>query len=345
MDFGSIIRNSAQRFGDNIAIWDDGRSQTYTTLYERASRLANGLIDLGGVEIGDRVALLGYNSLLTGEQTAALALGRFARAGLYAHETADVNGYLLDLVDAKVLIVEAGLYPVIAERLKTVASLQHVLVYAGGDAPEGTLAYEEVLAAASAADPMRIGQPDDIHVIRFSAGTTGRPKGIVHTNQRWRANDDEYRWVTPQLDENDGYLAAGQLTHAAALWVWPIFTVGAKIIIMRQFEAGRALQLIEEQRATVTLGVPTMITALLNHPDIDQRDLSSLRCFNYAGPDRRAHPVARGAAVRSRALPAVRPERSHHHQHAAPARARPPTALPSSGNCCAPAGGRPRTSR
>lgn len=160
MDFGSIIRNSAQRFGDNIAIWDDGRSQTYTTLYERASRLANGLIDLGGVEIGDRVALLGYNSLLTGEQTAALALGRFARAGLYAHETADVNGYLLDLVDAKVLIVEAGLYPVIAERLKTVASLQHVLVYAGGDAPEGgTLAYEEVLAAASAADPMRIGSP------------------------------------------------------------------------------------------------------------------------------------------------------------------------------------------
>lgn len=292
MDFGTIIRNSAQRYSKNVAVWDDGREQTYEELYDRSSRLANGLSGLG-VKPGERVAMLSYNCLETMEQASGIAMGGFVRSGLYAHETGEVNGYLLELIDAKVLIVSAELYPMIAPKIPDLKKLQHVLVF-DGPIPEGTRGYEQLLQASSPEDPRFISKPDDLHVIRFSAGTTGRPKGIVHTVKAWLDNNDEYRWVTPQLDERDAYLAAGQLTHAASLWLWPLLQVGGRIIVMKNFEAGRALRLIEEQRATISLVVPTMIQAMLAHPDIDSRDLSSMRCLNYA-----ASPIAERTMTRA----------------------------------------------
>jgi acyl-CoA synthetase (AMP-forming)/AMP-acid ligase II len=119
-------------------------------------------------------------------------------------------------------------------------------------------------------------------VIRFSAGTTGRPKGIYHTVQAWLGLCNEYRWVTPQIDERDSYLAAGPLTHAAVIFLWPMLMVGARIVVMDAFDPQRALQLIEEQRITFTLVVPTMIQAMVADPAATARDLSSLRCLNYA---------------------------------------------------------------
>lgn len=292
MDFNTLLSKSASHYKDRVAVWCDGEQQTYQQLFERACRLANVLIGFG-LNKGDRVALLGSNSFQTVEQIAGVSLGGFVRAGLYGHETGEVNAYLTDLVDAKVLIVHSSVYATIAPQLDSLEKLEHVLVY-GGPSPEGVEGYEDALAAADPSDPKVALEPDDIHVIRFSAGTTGRPKGIVHSVQRWRDNDDELRWVTPQLDERDGYLAAGQLTHAAALWVWPILQVGGKIVVMPSFDAGQALELIEEQRPTVTLVVPTMISALLAHPDIDTRDLSSLRCVNYA-----ASPIAERTMARA----------------------------------------------
>ncbi|MDH6282650.1 acyl-CoA synthetase (AMP-forming)/AMP-acid ligase II [Prescottella agglutinans] len=285
MDFSTLLSKSASQFSGRIAVWCDGREQTYAELYDRASRLANALTDRG-LNKGDRVALLSANAFETTEQIAALALGGFVRAGLYAHETGEVNAYLTELVDARVLIVHESLYANIAPQIPGLEKLEHVLVF-GGEVPEGADSYEGALANASATPPTTVTRPDDIHVIRFSAGTTGRPKGIVHTMQRWLDNNDEYRWVTPQIDERDAYLAAGQLTHAAVLWLWPILQVGGRIVVMPAFEPGRALELIEQQRVTVTLVVPTMISALLAHPDVDTRDLSSLRCLNYA-----ASPIA-----------------------------------------------------
>src|SRR5688572_412627 len=107
MDFGMIIENSAVRFGDRVAIWCDGRTQTHAELFNRASRLANTLSDLGLVK-GDRVGMLSLNSFETAEQIAGIALGGFVRSGVYAHETGEVNGYLLELVDARALIVSAA---------------------------------------------------------------------------------------------------------------------------------------------------------------------------------------------------------------------------------------------
>ena len=269
MDFPTLLRRSARAYRYTVAVWCDGREQTYGQLFERACRLANGLA-ARGVQAGDRVAVLGPNGPETVEQVAGIALGGFVRSALYAHQTAEVNSYLLELVDARALIVHASL----AEGLEA----EHVIVY--GDSTDSE--YERLLAGAPATDPGRTQSPADFHVIRFSAGTTGRPKGIAHTAANWLRGGDEFRWVTPRIDERSGYLAAGPLTHAAVVFLWPILQVGGRVIVMEAFEPGLALELIETQSPTLTLMVPTMIQALVAHPDAAERDLSSLEALTYA---------------------------------------------------------------
>jgi acyl-CoA synthetase (AMP-forming)/AMP-acid ligase II len=294
MDFGTILREAAARHANSIAVTCEDRSQRYDELYARACRLANGLGSLG-VGKGDRVALLGPNGFHTPEQIAGVALGGFVRAGLYAHETGAVNAYLLDLVEAAALIVHADALPQLRPALDDVGWKGHVIVYGGDDSD--AIAYEQLLEAQPQEDPMVVQAPDDVHVVRFSAGTTGRPKGIVHTVAGWLAIGDQYRWVTPMLDERDVYLAAGQLTHAAVVFFWPFLQVGGRIVVMPAFDAGRFLELVEEHRASFTLVVPTMIQAIVDHPSAGARDLSSLRCVNYA-----ASPIAFATLTRAVAL-------------------------------------------
>jgi acyl-CoA synthetase (AMP-forming)/AMP-acid ligase II len=269
MDFPTLLRRSVRSYRDNVAVWCDGCEQTYGELFERACRLANLLARLG-LNAGDRVAVLGPNGPETVEQVAGIALGGFVRSALYAHQTPEVNSYLLELVEARALIVHASL----VDGLQA----EHVITY--GDGPDS--AYKRLLAEAPAVDPGTSQAPDDFHVIRFSAGTTGRPKGVAHTVSAWLSGGDEFRWVTPQIDERSGYLAAGPLTHAAVVFLWPMLQVGGRIVVMEAFEAGRALELIESQRPTLTLMVPTMIQALVGHPDAGSRDLSSLNALTYA---------------------------------------------------------------
>jgi acyl-CoA synthetase (AMP-forming)/AMP-acid ligase II len=295
MDFGAILRRSAAHYRSNVAVTHQGRTTSYAQLFERASRVANAIADRG-LEPGDRVALLGANAAETVEQIAGIALGGYTRAALYAHNAADVNAYLTDLVDAKLLIVEAPLAESMLALRADMPQIEHVLVY-GGPAPASADAYEDALAAASPEDPRVVRGPDDLHVIRFSAGTTGKPKGIVHTNEGWSRAMDEYRWCTPQIDERDAYLAAAPLTHAAVLFLWQFLKVGSRIVVEPAFEPARFLDIIESERPTYTLMVPTMIQALVNHPDAAQRDLSSLRCVNYA-----ASPISETTMVKAQQL-------------------------------------------
>lgn len=280
IDFGDMIRRAAGTFGDRTAVTCGAFEQTFTELRDRSFRLANAL-SAHGLAFGDRVALLGPNGPWTVEQTVGVAMGGFVRSGLYAHQTGEVNGYLLERIDARALIVHADLVASIRPYAADVEGLDLIVVY-GGDPGPGELAYDAFVASGAPDDPQVRTGDDDLHVIRFSAGTTGRPKGIVHTVDAWRRMGDEFAWVTPTIDDRDAYLAVGPLTHAAVVVLWPMLRVGGRIVVVEKFDPGDVLDLIERERPTFTMIVPTMMQALAAHPGARERDLSSLRCVSYA---------------------------------------------------------------
>lgn len=281
MDLGTIIRRSASLYGGHVAIAIDGREQTYAEMFNRACRLANVLRSLG-VQPGDPVAVLGRNSYEALEQIAAFALGNYPRTTLYTYHSADVNEYLIRHVGVKALLVDAEHYRLLQPRLEHLLDPQRVLVFGEG-VPEGAQSYERLLSEASADDVVVPCSDDDVHIIRFSSGTTGKPKGIYHTIGRWMQFNNEYRWVTPMMDETSAYLVLGHLAHFGTALLWGALTVGARVVLMSSFDPAAALRLIEEHRVTHAVAVPTMLKAMVNEPESRTRDLSSLKALLYAG--------------------------------------------------------------
>jgi acyl-CoA synthetase (AMP-forming)/AMP-acid ligase II len=294
MDICDLIREGARVRPDRPAVICDGETLTYAMLHERSCRLANALANLG-IEPGERVATLGDNCPQTLEQMSGIALGAFVRSSLYTHNSADTNLYLLDLIEASALLVQGKHYDAIAPRLSEIASLRHVLVF-DGDAPDGH-DYELALQQASSELPATTMKPDDPYIIRFSAGTTGKPKGILHTLAGWVAIATETALAMPPQHESDRYLAAGPIAHAAALPVSPTLAAGGTIVVMRAFDPQRFIELVEQERCTTTMLVPTMIQMIASHPDADRSDLSSLRWMLYGAAPISEQTLARALAV------------------------------------------------
>ncbi|CNG63751.1 acyl-CoA synthetase (AMP-forming)/AMP-acid ligase II [Mycobacterium tuberculosis] len=291
--FRGILRQSAKCYGSRIAATFEGQNLTYTELYERSCRLANGLLSLG-LRKGDKVATLEDNHLDGLVEICALALVGLVRCPMSAMSSADAHVHTMNLVGAKALVVQQKYHDGLAEVLHSVETLQHVIVH-GGAGPH-THSYEELLGFPAEDPDIPVSLEDD-HIIRFSAGTTGRPKGILHTVRAWRDMGSEMRLIMPGLDTDDAYLCAGPMGHAAGLLVWPLIADGARQVIMPAFDPGRFLALTESERCTFTVLVPTMIQMIANHPDARKRDLSTLKAVFYG-----AAPVTERTLQEARAV-------------------------------------------
>ena len=281
MDPALVIRRSARMYAGNVVVWFEGREQTYAQMFDRACRLAN-VLRSNGAQPGHPVAMLGDNAAETVEQAAACALGAHPRATLYTYHSAAVNRYLLELTGAGILLVQAKYVEALAPLLEGLPHLNAVVVY-GGPAPAGMLDYESVLAAASNEDVPLAVADDHPHIIRFSSGTTGKPKGIYHSIADWRKYNAEWRWSTPMVSERSRYLVPASLAHLGVAFLWSMLTVGARIVPMPAFDAARTLDLLESLAITHAVAAPVMIREMLKDPSARRRDLSALECLMYAG--------------------------------------------------------------
>lgn len=281
MDLATLIRRGAERFPGNPLLLCDQQTQTYADCYQRACRLAQALAGLG-LEPGDRVATLADNSPEALELIFGIALGGYVRASLYTHNTPAINAELLTAIGASALIVQHEHHATIAPHLARVPGLSHVLVC---DGPAGgtALDYADVLGAAAAQDPHLDIASDRPQTIRFSAGTTGRPKAVFHDVAGWTAVGTETARALPTFTPEDRYLAAGPLSHASLMPVPAFVSTGGSIVLMRSFDAGAYLANVADLRCTFSFGVPTMIHAAATHPAVATTDLSTLRCIAYGG--------------------------------------------------------------
>jgi fatty-acyl-CoA synthase len=207
------------------------------------------------------------------------------RTALHPLGSLDDHAYILNDASITTLIIDP--VPAFVERavglLGKVPDLKQVLTI--GPVPD-QLAHvgKDLTAVASACAPGPLVAedlgPDHVVSITYTGGTTGKPKGVVGLSGSFSTMTQvqlaEWEWP-----ENPRFLMCTPLSHAGAAFFVPVVIKGGTLLVLPRFDPAEVLRTIEEQRITATMLVPTMLYALLDHPDSHTRDLSSLETVYY----------------------------------------------------------------
>lgn len=261
------------------AVYDapNDRRLTWREFDELVRRLANGLVALGLVP-GDRVAVLSRNC--AEYQALYYAAGR---AGLILQPL----NWRLAVPELAAIVRDAEPKAVVSasEWAEQVAGLQrevdvpHWLQF--GDDSDGSL--DRLLGAASAEEPEyahRVAD-DDPFFILYTGGTTGQSKGALHSH-RSAAAAMLNQTVAERIVPSDVYLMTGQMYHIPVVLAMNYQKHGCPLVLMN-FEAKAALEIIEAERVSAFLGITTMLNWMLAVDGFDRYDLSSLRNIQYGG--------------------------------------------------------------
>jgi fatty-acyl-CoA synthase len=259
-----------------------GERYTYAELNARANCLANWMRQLG-VEKGDRVSILAHNCAAYVDLFYGLAKIGAILAPLNWRLVAPELVYIVNDCQPKVLVCGPEFTGLLAE-MRPEIKVAHFIGVEGARF-EGASDYEEGLAAASDAEPVRPPlDADDTYAILYTSGTTGRPKGamIPHRQVLYNCLNTIASWG---LTENDVSPVFTPLFHAGGLFAFltPLFYVGGRILLFRAFDLDAIFQAILDEKCTVVLGVPTIFRMFMNHPGFPEADFRHVRFFISGG--------------------------------------------------------------
>ncbi len=280
INIGAFLGTRAFLNPGKEALYDvaSDRRLTFSQLNTRANQASAALSALGLAK-GDRVALLTYN----GSEFVECFFGP-AKTGLVIMPlnwrlTAEELAFILKDGGARALVFDADFAPVI-EQLKGMgdqgSDVEH-WIGLGDHGLDFATNYEDLIAAHSGDEPAIRATDDDNLFIMYTSGTTGNPKGVVHTHST-------VMWAlltlanTADIHFADRYLVLLPLFHVGALTpaLGAVYK-GNTLVILRNFDPARTWALIEEERVTTTLAVPAMLGFMLQVPDFQRHDWSSLR--------------------------------------------------------------------
>jgi len=274
---GHFVRRGAREFSDRVAIKFREQAFTFFETNERANRLANGLMNLG-IKKGDRVAILLNNCNQWVETDFAIMKSGFVRVGLNARLSMKEHEYVLNDCEASTLVVGDNFLEGIHSIQPELKFLKRIVSVGGPGVKE--LNFEELISQSPAFEPQVEMEETDLFRIAYTSGTTGKPKGVMLTHKASKHTMLNMMLERP-IGQNDVMLHVGPLSHASGSYVLPHWVRGAKSVIMDHFDIETFLGMIQKERVTNLMMVPTMIIRLLNYPDLKKYDLSSLRSIGY----------------------------------------------------------------
>ncbi|MEU1728403.1 class I adenylate-forming enzyme family protein [Nonomuraea sp. NPDC005692] len=289
--FRALLETS--RFhGEQVFLAYEDEHITFEEHFRRAATLAGRLVEEYGVTKGDRVAIAmrNYPEWVV-SFSAALAAGAIA-VPLNAWWTEAELAYGVRDSGAKVLIADG-------ERAVRLASTGVPMIVTRGEVPEGARSFGDVLGEVTADVKLPDVElsPEDPATIFYTSGTTGRPKGALgsHRNLGQSPMTVAYGLVRSVTMAGKDAGAAASVRRVTLLTV-PLFHVtgcfsgmttsmftGGGVVLMYKWDPEQALRLIERERVTTMIGVPTNAWQLMSHPDFGKYDLSSLTTLGYGG--------------------------------------------------------------
>jgi len=288
--YSYYLRRAAERWPDKTALREADGSLTYRELDERAGRLAAALLSVG-VEPGERVAIVQENCTRYVEAVCAVARAGAVFVPMLGSLTEREHAYMMSDCGAKVAI---GLSEAGRERLGRLASggLQFALLAPGADPND----YETLLAAHEPVDPKIDCPPDALGQVLYTSGTTGKPKGVMHSYSSTAAGIAA--WVSGVgIAHGDRLLGHFPMSHFGGRVMDSSICVGATLCILSRPDPWLILEAISRERITVLLMVPTLMQMIVDLPEVESFDLSSLRLVLYAAAPASPTLVRRSLAV------------------------------------------------
>ena len=274
MQVGDLVRRAASSWGDAVALEAGERTLSFTQFDEATDRLGNALL-AAGLQPGDRVGVLLPNSIEGLLGFYALAKSGLVRVQLNARDTPEDHAFKLADAGARGLIADGR---------------RNESVEFGWDL--------EDLARMSAEGP---SGPCDVprdaeapYRLAYTGGTTGRPKGVVLTMRSEHAEVTNYLLdLVPDIRPGDVMLHVAPVTHASGSFFLPHLIRGARNVLLPRFDAGTCLEALE-RGVTATFLVPTMISRLLEEPNVADAGTGALRRMCYG-----AAPIAPAVVERA----------------------------------------------
>jgi fatty-acyl-CoA synthase len=278
-------KRHAERTPDKLALVDahSGRQLTYAQFNERANRFASFLQDTLGIQPGDRVSILAQNSSDYYEVLFACGkMGAILNTLNWRLAVPELQ-FILNDCSPRVLVYEPLFAEAVGELRAQIDCDYYVVI--GEGAPGGEWTYEGAVATGS---PEGVEMPSlqytDTWAILYTSGTTGQPKGAQVTYGNFFYNAVGMGRAI-DLTSEDVNLNVLPTFHAGGLGLYagPILHAGGTLVVMRAFEPGEFLRLVEEWKVTVLLLVPSIYLILAQYPDFDEYDLSSIRHWGSGG--------------------------------------------------------------
>ena len=295
----SIAETSAKYYPEKTAIDYYGKEITYAELQRDIISLATALKQMG-VEKGDRVAVYLQNS-----PHFCISFFGIMRANavvvplnpmLLEHELS----FLLQDSGSKVVIAAEDLLPRV-EAVKEQCSIEIIVasykdylpqkftlpvpdfVQADYSLPNDALTWKSIMTPKADPPPVEV-KPDDLCMLPYTAGSTGIPKGCMHTNQTVLSNVlSAYHWTTyTSSSVTLGVLPFFHVTGLVHCFLTPVLA-GAKNVVLSRWDRETAISAIEKHRCTHWINISTMVTDLLSIQNIEKRELSSLACIGGGG--------------------------------------------------------------
>ncbi len=287
LNLSTILVESASQRPSHTAVIHDDLRLTYEQLLAQVKKCANVLKGLG-MNPGDKVAMVLPNSALFPIVYYGILLGGGVVVPLNPLLKEQEIAYHLDDSDAVAVITLESLLAEVSKGFSRVETCSHIIAYPdqGGDNIKGDVqSFEALMASASPDSDVAQTMPEDPAVIIYTSGTTGKPKGAVLTHFSLFYNCQVTGEELMRLQPDDVLIAALPLFHSfgQTCAMNASFSMADTLTMLPRFEVEAALKVIERDKVTIFQGVPTMFFYILNFPELDRFDISSLRLAMSGG--------------------------------------------------------------
>lgn len=276
-DVGGIVRHHAKTQPNALSLVLGERTLTWAQLLSRSAQVAQGL-RRAGVKAQDRVAFLDKNGIEHFEVFYGCALLNAVSVDVNWRLAAPEVLFIVNDSQAEVLIVGQEFVPILDVIVGQLARVKTIIVIGGHPSHND---YEKWVSAQSATDPRASTKSSDVAFQLYSSGTTGRPKGVMLTNDNYFAllPAAQKIWLMSETTIN---LVAMPLFHiGGGGWATAAQYCGARSIIMRDVNPAEILTWIEKYRITHAFMVPALLQFALAMPNITTTNFSSLELIVY----------------------------------------------------------------